>query len=55
MHRPLGYLVLVIVAVHVRFVSDTFHQGLPMWGLYLLVAGVGLMLGWSKWRAWSGK
>lgn len=50
LHRPLGYTGLVLAAIHVRFVSDSFHQGLPMWGLYLLMLAVVTLIGLAKWR-----
>ena len=41
-HRPLGYLLLVLVFIHVLFVSESFKQGLPR--IILLAVFAGLVL-----------
>ncbi|MDD2464903.1 MAG: ferric reductase-like transmembrane domain-containing protein [Desulfobulbus sp.] len=36
-HRPLGYLILLLLALHVLFVSESFSAGLPRIGLHTVV------------------
>ena len=43
-HRWLGYAVLLLAAVHVLFVADSFASGLPRLALLLLVGMVALRL-----------
>lgn len=40
MHRSLGYLSLVLAAVHVLFVADSFAQGVPRIALLIIAASV---------------
>ena len=42
-HRPLGYLLLVLVLIHVLFVSESFRQGLPRIILLAVFAGLTLL------------
>jgi predicted ferric reductase len=42
-HRPLGYLLLVLVLIHVLFVSESFTQGLPRIILLAVFAGLALL------------
>jgi predicted ferric reductase len=42
-HRPLGYLLLVLVLIHVLFVSESFRQGLPRIMLLAIFAGLALL------------
>jgi len=54
-HRLIGYLALLLAAVHVLFVADSFSQGLPRTALLTVVALVGLRLLLVKRAAGSGK
>jgi predicted ferric reductase len=40
LHRPLGYLAVVLVTLHVLYVSDSFRRTGPKYGLLLLVGFV---------------
>jgi predicted ferric reductase len=40
LHRPMGYLVLVLVVVHALYVSDSFRIPVPRYSLLLLVGFV---------------
>lgn len=42
LHKPMGYLSLVLVFLHVRFVSESFARGLPR--AVLIAVGIGLAL-----------
>ncbi len=42
-HRPLGYLLLILVLIHVLFVSESFRQGLPRIMLLAVFAGLALL------------
>ena len=42
LHKPMGYLALVLVFFHVLFVSESFARGLPR--TVLLTVGIGLAL-----------
>ena len=41
-HRWLGYAVLLLAAVHVLFVADSFATGVPRMALFLVAGGVAL-------------
>jgi predicted ferric reductase len=45
LHRPLGYLSLVLVFCHVLFVSESFTRGLPRVVLLTLGAGLAMFIG----------
>lgn len=47
-HKPLGYGVLTLLFLHVRFVSDSFTRLVPRLGLYLLFLVVLGALCWAK-------
>lgn len=47
-HKPLGYLALVLVLVHVLFVSDTFENIGPRIFIIVLFSGVFLLVVWVK-------
>lgn len=47
-HRGLGYLVPVILAVHVLFVSDSFHQFVPRTALLMTICIAGALVVLSK-------
>jgi predicted ferric reductase len=44
MHMPLGYLILVLVLIHVVFVSESFEQGIPRIILLSLFTGLTLLV-----------
>jgi len=48
LHRPLGYAALLLVMVHVLYVSDSFTQTLPRFGLLLIVGCVVIAVGLKK-------
>ncbi len=54
-HRPLGYLALVLVLLHVLFVSESFTHTLPRTLLLTLFAGLALFTGVVQKRRWSLK
>lgn len=39
-HRSLGVIVVLGVSVHIAYVSDSFANHLPLWGLVFFVVGV---------------
>ncbi len=43
-HRPLGYLLLVLVLIHVLFVSQSFGQGVPRVVLLTIFSGLALLV-----------
>jgi predicted ferric reductase len=42
LHKPSGYLILVLVLLHVLFVSESFEQGVPRVVLLTVFAGLAL-------------
>lgn len=55
LHRLIAYFALVLAAVHVLFVADSFAQGLPRTALLVLVGLVVLRLVLLKMSGASGK
>lgn len=47
-HKPLGYLTVLLVVVHVLFVSESFAQGLPKVVLFLATSVLLLRALWVK-------
>jgi len=45
LHKPLGYISLVLVFIHVLFVSQSFAQGLPRAALLTVGTGLALFIG----------
>ncbi len=43
-HRPAGYLLLVILAIHIFYVSDSFEAGAPLIALWGLIAAAVLTI-----------
>ena len=54
-HRPLGYLLLVLVLIHVLFVSESFKQGLPRIVLLAVFAGLAVLAAVVKSGDWKSK
>lgn len=48
LHRPIGYLVAILVLIHVLFVSESFEQGSPRVVLLSVFAGLALLVAASK-------
>ncbi len=48
LHRPMGYLVFAMLAVHVLFVSESFARNAPGYGAYLLFGGVVVIVAGRK-------
>jgi predicted ferric reductase len=49
LHQPLGYLVLILLAVHVLFVSDSFEHPVPKYSVLALFFAVVLRVISVKW------
>lgn len=47
-HRLAGYLLLVVLATHILYVSDSFEAGVPLITLFVLVAAVVLIIFFSR-------
>ena len=47
-HKVLGYLVLLLLVVHVLFVSESFEQTIPKIALLVIFIGVGISVALSK-------
>jgi predicted ferric reductase len=43
-HKPLGYLILIVVPIHVLFVSDSFRGGVPREVLIAVFTGLALLI-----------
>ena len=57
-HKPLGYLALFLVAIHVLFVSESFRQGAPRIGLlvlFLSLVALAIAVKWLRRRARANK
>ena len=57
-HKPLGYLALFLVAIHVLFVSESFRQGVPRIGLlvlFLSLVALTIAVKWLRRRARANK
>jgi predicted ferric reductase len=54
-HKPLGYLILILVLMHVLFVSDSFKQGVPRIALITVFAGLALLITAVKTHKWRSK
>lgn len=53
LHRSLGYLILLLVCIHVLFVSDSFEQPIPRAFVIVLFAGLVIWISagiWLKYR-----
>lgn len=55
LHRPTGYLVFILLVIHVLFVSEAFGRNAPGYGAYVIFTGVAglaiskkLMLYWQN-------
>lgn len=55
MHKPLGYLALALVSIHVLFVSESFKQGLPRVILLAVFTGLALLVAIVKITRWHSK
>lgn len=55
LHRPMGYLSLVLVFCHALFVSESFARGLPRTVLLTVGTGLALFIGLVKARRWTSK
>ena len=51
-HRMLAYPALVLVGVHVLFVSDSFAGGIPRTALIVLLVVLAVLLLQTKWLTW---
>ncbi len=49
-HRPLGYLLAVIISVHILYVSDSFENTVPKYVLFCIVGCVTLAILWIKFK-----
>jgi predicted ferric reductase len=54
-HKPMGYLSLVLVFCHVLFVSESFARGLPRMVLLTVGTGLALFIGLVQVRRWTSK
>ena len=54
-HRLLGYLVVVLVTIHVLFVSESFEQTVPRAFLAILAAGLVIWVSAVKWLGMKTK
>lgn len=53
-HRPIGYLLIVMLAVHIFNVSDSFETGVPHFALWILIGVVLLIIAVTKiHQAWT--
>jgi predicted ferric reductase len=55
LHRPLGYLAIVLVFLHALFVSDSFTHVFPRVLLLIIFAGLALFIGVVQRRRWKTK
>ena len=53
LHKPMGYLSLVLVFSHVLFVSESFARGLPRTVLLTVGIGLALLIGVVQGRRWT--
>jgi len=53
LHKPMGYLSLVLVFSHVLFVSESFARGLPRTVLLTIGIGLALLIGVLQVRRWT--
>lgn len=49
-HRPLGYLTIILLVIHVRWVSDSFTALVPQLYIGALLVLLALAAGWAKLR-----
>jgi predicted ferric reductase len=54
-HRPLGYLLLILALIHVLFVSESFKQGIPRVVLLVIFTGLALLITVVKTVCWRSK
>ena len=54
-HRPLGYLLLILALIHVLFVSESFKQGIPRVVLLVIFTGLALLITVVKTIFWRSK
>lgn len=54
-HQPLGYLVIVLVAIHVLNVSESFEQSVPKYSLIIAFIGLALHVVIAKFHLWQSK
>jgi len=54
-HQPLGYLIIIIVGIHVLFVSESFQYTLPRTALIVTIIGVLGAVIVSKWTTGKAK
>ncbi len=47
-HRPLGYILVVIISIHILYVSDSFENTVPKYVLFGVVGCVILAILWFK-------
>ena len=52
LHKMLGYLVSILIAVHVLFVCDSFEHAVPRAALLTTFIGVVVSVIWSKKATW---
>jgi predicted ferric reductase len=54
-HKPLGYLHLILLLIHVLFVSESFRQGMPRGILLTIFSGLALLVAVVKTVHWKSK
>ena len=55
LHKPMGYLVVFLVLIHVLFVSGSFEQGTPKALLLSVFTGLTLLVATVKTIRWNSK
>ena len=55
LHKPMGYLSLVLVFFHVLFVSESFTRGLPRTVLLTVGIALALLIGLVQMQRWTSK